>query len=160
MPVSIRRPDEPPDELGNRFGLVVVRLPVATDDPGERRAEVGRRTLAIKSTTEAEVVARALTTLGRLPVRAQLAWTDSFIGDAVAVITNVAGPPAPVTLAGTPVAGMSLLVPSTGPVGLGVSLFSYAGDATVSVIADRATMPDCGAFARALEAELAASPSA
>jgi diacylglycerol O-acyltransferase / wax synthase len=160
MPMNIRRADEPPDELGNRFGLVVVSLPVATDDADERPAEVGRRARAIKATTEAEVVARALTTLGRVPVRAQLAWTDNFIGDAVAVITNVAGPPVPVTLAGTPVAGMSLFVPSTGPIGLGVSLFSYAGKATVSVIADGATMPDCEPFARALERELTASPSA
>jgi hypothetical protein len=93
-------------------------------------------------------------------VQGQLAWADSFIGDAVAVITNVTGPSTPVSLAGTPVAGMSLLVPSTGPIGLGVSLFSYAGRATVSVIADRPTMPDCCPFARTLEGELTASPSA
>ena len=160
MPVSIRRPEEPPDELGNRFGLVVVPLPVGVGNAERRRAEVGRRTRAIKGTTEAEVVARALTAMGRLPVQAQLAWTDNFIGNAVAVITNVAGPAAPVTLAGTPVSNMSLLVPSTGPIGLGVSLFSYAGQATASIIADRATMPDCTPFARALEEELTARRSA
>jgi diacylglycerol O-acyltransferase / wax synthase len=154
MPVSVRSPDEPPDELGNRFGLVVVPLPVATGDPQARRLEMARRTRAIKATNEAEVVTRALSTMGRVPRQAQQVWADSFIGNAVAVVTNVPGPSGPVTLAGTPVTNMSLLVPSTGPIGLGVSLFSYAGQATVSVIADRATLPECAPFARALHDEL------
>jgi WS/DGAT/MGAT family acyltransferase len=159
MPVSVRRPEEPLAELGNRFGLVVVPLPVGTDDPEERRKTIAARTKAIKATTEAEVVVRALATMGRVPRRAQQAWTDAFIGDAVAVVTNVAGPPGPVGVAGTPVTNISLLVPSTGPIGLGVSLFSYAGRATASVISDRATMVDCSAFTTALGDELGAGQS-
>lgn len=154
MPVSVRKPDEPADALGNRFGLVVVALPLAVADAQARRAEIARRTRPIKAGIQAEVVARGLATLGHIPRSAQQAWVDRWIGDAVAVVTNVAGPPHPVALAGTPVANISLLVPSTGPIGLGVSLFSYAGRATGSVIADRATMPDCNRFARTLAHEL------
>lgn len=150
MPVNVRKPDEPADELGNRFGLVVVALPLAIADARELRAEIARRTQAIKTSVEAEVAARGLAMLGRIPRAAQQAWVDRYIGDAVAVVTNVAGPPRPVALAGTPVANISLLVPCTGPIGLGISLFSYDGRAAVSVIADRATMPDCSPFARTL----------
>jgi hypothetical protein len=49
---------------------------------------------------------------------------------------------------------MFLLVPSTGPIGVGVSLLSYAGSAAVTVIADRASVPDCRRFADHLDADL------
>jgi WS/DGAT/MGAT family acyltransferase len=155
MPVSVRDPGrEGQDELGNRFGLVFARLPVATADRRARMERVTERTRAIKSTQEAQVVSGALSTMGHVPRVAQRAWVDAYIKDAVAVVTNVAGPAHPVALAGTPIAGMYLFVPSTGPIGLGISLLSYAGRGVVSLIADRATLPALRPFAAELDHEL------
>jgi diacylglycerol O-acyltransferase len=56
-------------------------------------------------------------------------------------------------LAGTAVHGMALWVPSTGPLGLGVSLFSYHGNVVVALIADTA-VADAAAVASAIDAEL------
>lgn len=155
MPVSVRDPDrEEPDALGNLFGLVFGRLPVATADRRERRLRMTERTRALKSSQEPEVVFGALSTMGHLPRAIQHAWIDAFIKDAVAVVTNVQGPRHGLSLAGVPVTWMYFFVPSTGPIGLGVSFLSYQGHAIVSLIADRGTLPDIQPFARLLEDEL------
>ncbi len=49
---------------------------------------------------------------------------------------------------------MSLLVPSTGSIGIGVSVFSYAGPATISVVTDVATVPDADLIASAVKARV------
>jgi diacylglycerol O-acyltransferase / wax synthase len=83
-------------------------------------------------------------------------WTDSFAGDAGAVITNVVGPRHAVSMAGTPLHTMVLWVPCTGAIGLGISLFSYDGRATIGLIADTAVTSDLGALTAALNDELEA----
>ena len=155
MPVSVRdiRRDGR-DELGNRFGLVFIRLPVATADRRERRALVTERTRDLKSSQEPEVVFGGLSTLGHLPRALQHPWVDAISGDAVAVVTNVPGPRAAISIAGRRVTRMYFFVPSTGPIGLGVSFLSYDGHAIVSLIADRATLPAIEPFAARLENEL------
>jgi hypothetical protein len=155
MPVSVRDDGhEAHDALGNRFGLVFSSLPVATADRRERRGRVTERTRALKSSQEPEVVFGALSAMGHVPRAVQHAWVDAFIKDAVAVVTNVPGPRHAVSLAGIPVTQMYFLVPSTGPIGLGISFLSYNGHAVVSLIADRATLPALGPFAARLESEL------
>ena len=53
MPFNLRPLDRPlPRELGNRFGLVLLGLPVGIEDPVERLAEVKRRMDAIKDSHE------------------------------------------------------------------------------------------------------------
>ena len=54
VPVSIRRPHEM-DQLNNRFGLVLLSLPVGIEDPLERLLVLKRRMDAIKGTPEAAV---------------------------------------------------------------------------------------------------------
>ena len=143
-----------PDELGNHFGLAFVRLPHRISDHATRLATISEQTRAVKASPEPSVVHAALGGVSRLHRRAQHAWIDGFIKDAAAVVTNIPGPRHLVSLAGEPVQGMFLLVPSTGPIGVGVSLLSYAGSAAVTVIADRASVPDCHRFADHLDAAL------
>jgi diacylglycerol O-acyltransferase / wax synthase len=53
VPYNLREPDEPlPRELGNRFGLVYLTLPVGIADPADRLAEVHRRMAGIKHSRE------------------------------------------------------------------------------------------------------------
>jgi hypothetical protein len=92
--------------------------------------------------------------LGHTPGPAQRTWVDLFTGDAVAVVTNVRGPGERVALAGTAVAGMSVWVPSTGPLGIGVSVVSYAGDVMVGLVVDEGVVPHDTDLAGALDAEL------
>ena len=56
VPFNLRPLDQPlPRELGNRFGLVLLGLPVGIEDPLERLAEVKRRMDAIKDRHEGAI---------------------------------------------------------------------------------------------------------
>jgi len=131
-----------PAGLGNEFGLVFVRLPTGETDPGRRRARIKAQMGQIKTSREAAFVHGMLRWMGQLPAAVQNAWVDAFAGKATAIVTNVAGPRHRVQLAGTPVAGMTGWVPVTGPLGLGFSIISYAGQLTVGLASDTRLLPD------------------
>lgn len=154
VPIDLRPPGSVNGRLGNRFGLAFVRLPVASAEPGERLALVTRRMRQIKESREGALVFGGLGVAGRLPRLAERAWIDAFIKDAVAVVTNVMGPAEPVTLAGSKIAGMCFWVPSSGPLGIGVSVVSYAGDVVIGLVVDDGVVADGVRLARAIEAEL------
>jgi len=96
----------------------------------------------VKSSGEGAVVAGALSILGRTPVQVEQKWLDLFAGRATAVVTNIAGPRDPVALAGVPLAGFTAWVPSTGPVGIGLAICSYAGQLLLGVAVDEALLPE------------------
>jgi diacylglycerol O-acyltransferase len=81
---------------------------------------------------------------------------DAFGSKATLVATNVPGPREAVSVAGTKLGGLTFWVPQAGHLGLGVSLFSYAGQVTVGVAADAARMPDPHALIRAFHDEMEA----
>ncbi len=154
VPIDLRPPGPVDGQLGNRFGLAFVRLPVASADPDERLKQVTLRMRPIKQSREGDLVFAGLGLAGTVPRLAQAASTDLFIKDAAAVVTNVMGPRTPVALAGSRVTRMCFWVPSSGPVGIGVSIISYAGDVVVAVVVDDGVVADGAALARAIEAEL------
>jgi hypothetical protein len=154
VPIDLRPPGPVDGELGNRFGLAFVRLPVACPDPDERLKQVTLRMRPIKRSREGDLVFAGLGLAGTVPRLAQAASTDLFIQDAAAVVTNVIGPRTPVALAGSRVTGMCFWVPSSGPVGIGISIISYAGDVVVAVVVDDGVVADAAGLAGAIEAEL------
>ena len=58
------------------------------------------------------------------------------------MVTHVTGPRAPVYLAGHRVEEVMFWVPQSGPVGLGVSIISYAGSLRVGFIADEVLLKE------------------
>ena len=70
VPVNLRRPEEA-NELGNRFGLVIVSLPVGVRDPLERMAVLKQRMDTIKNTPEALVAFGLLNTMGMTPIQVE-----------------------------------------------------------------------------------------
>ena len=68
----------------------------------------------------------------------------------------MAGPRQRLQLAGTPVAGLIAWVPATGPVGLGFSAVSYAGQLTVGVPSDASLVPDHDRLVALIDAEISA----
>jgi diacylglycerol O-acyltransferase len=93
--------------------------------------------------------------VGQTPVQVEQWWLDLFAGRATAVVTNIAGPREPVALAGVPLRGFTAWVPSTGPIGVGLSICSYAGDLLVGVAVDEALVPDSDQLLTALAEEVA-----
>src|SRR6266516_3803270 len=71
-----------------------------------------------------------------------------------AVITNVPGPKKPLYLAGTPVRTSLFWAPTSGHIGMSVSIFSYRGEVTVGLMVDAALVPDPDQIVTQLEREL------
>ena len=157
VPVDLRPAGAPlPAGLGNEFGLVFVRLPTGETDQDRRRARVKAQMDQIKSSREGVFVHTMLQWMGQLPAAVQNAWVDAFAGKATAIVTNVSGPRHRVQIAGTPVAGMAGWVPVTGPLGLGLSIVSYAGQLSVGLASDAHLVPDHDRLLALLDDEIGA----
>lgn len=79
---------------------------------------------------------------------------DLFIAKGTAVMTNVPGPTEPVYLAGTPVRTVLFWAPTSGHIGMSVSIFSYRGEVTVGLMVDASLIPDPDQIVVQLEREL------
>ena len=155
VPVNMRPLDEPvPTTLGNRFTLVLLELPVGEADPEARLSLLKARMDHLKGGTQAAVNYGLLHAMGATPARVERVVADIFGAKATAVMTNVPGPREPLSLAGNPVSGIQFWVPQAAHLGLGVSIFSYAGEVTVGIAADAGLVPDPEALVAAFEAEL------
>ncbi len=157
IPVNLRPLDAPiPRELGNRFGMVFLDLPVREVDPRRRLRELKQRMDALKRSPEAALTFGMLGMVGLAPTAVERAVVDVLAAKGTLIMTNVPGPRHPVYLAGTKVAGLMFWVPQTGKVGLGVSIFSYAGQVTVGVSVDAGLVPDPHRLVSAFQDELKA----
>jgi diacylglycerol O-acyltransferase / wax synthase len=143
VPFNLRPLDQPlPRELGNRFGLVLLGLPVGIEDPVERLAEVKRWMDAIKHGHEGVFTFGILSLMGRTPVQVEERLIDFFSAKGSMVLTNVPGPRQGLSLAGTPLSGVLVWAPCSGSVGMSVSVFSYAGKVTVGFLTDAGLVPE------------------
>jgi hypothetical protein len=98
----------------------------------------------------------ALNVLGLAPAPVERALVETLGTRATLIVTNVPGPRQPVYLAGTRLEGVMFWVPQAGKLGLGVSLFSYAGQVTVGVAADAGLIAEPDALVDGFHRELAA----
>ncbi|RNM16405.1 wax ester/triacylglycerol synthase family O-acyltransferase [Nocardioides pocheonensis] len=143
VPFNLRALDRPlPAELGNKFGLVYLSLPLTTARRDHRLREMSRRMTAIKHSAEGFVAYGILELIGLAPAAVENLAIDVFASKGTGVMTNVPGPRRTVTLAGVPLRGTIGWVPTSGELGLGVAIFSYNGEVTVGLCVDRALVPD------------------
>jgi WS/DGAT/MGAT family acyltransferase len=154
VPFNLRPLDEPlPRELGNRFGLVLLSLPVGIEDPLERTLEVKQRMDAIKHGHEGTISYGILELMGHTPRIVEARLIDYFSAKGSMVLTNVPGPGRQLSVAGTPLAGVLVWAPCSGSIGMSVSIFSYAGKVTVGFLTDAGLVPDPRSLADATRAE-------
>ena len=154
VPFNLRPLDQPlPRDLGNRFGLVILDLPVEVADPVERLRAASERMLAIKNSRDGAVSYGVLGVIGRTPSAVESRIIDIFSAKATMVLTNVPGPRAPVYLAGVEVKGVLVWAPASGAVGMSVSIFSYDGNVMVGFMVNGRLVEDPGVLVRAFEAE-------
>lgn len=157
VPYNLRALQEPiPRELGNRFGLVFLTLPVDVAGRRARLQELKRRMDAIKHSPEGPVSFAILESVGLTPPLLERQIVDFFTAKASAVMTNVPGPREVVYLAGTPVRTVLVWAPTSGSVGMSVSIFSYRGEVTVGLLVDESLIGDPQPIARRTRQELAA----
>lgn len=155
VPVNLRPLDEMA-ELGNRFGLVFLTLPVGIADPRRRLLELRRRVQGLKRSAEPLVTYGILRLLGRVPILLQRGVVRLLATKTTAVLTSVPGPQRPLYLGGRRIRDLFFWVPQAGRVGLGLSICSYAGFARVGVATDAGLVPDPEAVVAAIHEEVEA----
>jgi WS/DGAT/MGAT family acyltransferase len=141
IPVNLRQ-ETARIELGNRFGLVFLSLPLGIDDPLDRLFELKRRMDDLKGSQEAVVAFGILNAIGMAPSDIENIVVNIFGAKATAVMTNVPGPRGQIYFAGAPVREMMFWVPQSGRLGLGVSIFSYNDQVWLGVATDQSLVPD------------------
>jgi WS/DGAT/MGAT family acyltransferase len=155
VPFNLRPLDQPlPRELGNRFGLVYLNLPLGLRGRRQRLEAVHDRMESIKHSPEGAVAYGLLGLVGLTPPQIEQRVVGMFTSKCSLVLTNVRGPQEPVSLAGARVAGVIPWVPAAGSIGMGVSIFSYGGRVLVGLRVDAALVPDPERIITEVEREL------
>jgi diacylglycerol O-acyltransferase len=141
VPVNLR-PAGDSGMSGNRFSLVYLELPVGVLHPSERLMRVKIEMDRIKASLEPAVGLFLVQSLGLLPAQLERQASTFYADKASLVLTNVIGPRRRIYLAGSPIRQMMFWEPESGGLGVGISIFSYAGAITVGVVSDRNLVPD------------------
>ena len=141
VPVNLRRPQDQ-GQLGNRFGLVALELPVGIENPLARLYATRDRMLALKDSMQAPLTLAILGAVGMAPKIAQAKVLDLLASKATAVMTNVPGPQQALYVAGARLRQPLFWVPQSGDIGMGVSILSYDNRVQFGLITDKGLVPD------------------
>ena len=142
VPVDLRPPEQA-SQLGNEFGLVILELATSTARPDQRLALTKVRMDALKRSPEPVAARVLLEVLGRVPKALEDFSNNLFSSKASLVMTNVAGPREVLYLAGVPIDRMLAWAPHPGrELGMAISILSYHGMASLTVISDAHLLPD------------------
>jgi WS/DGAT/MGAT family acyltransferase len=155
-PVSVRTQSER-GTLGNRVSAWIVDLPIAERDPRRCVERIAAETSRLKSSKQA---------VGADLLTQAVAWTPSTLlslGSRMAlralpfnlVVTNVPGPQVPLYLLGSRMVDNFPQVPLTDYLGLGIALFSYAGQLFWGINADWDLVPEVHEVVEAILASFA-----
>jgi WS/DGAT/MGAT family acyltransferase len=141
VPVNLR-PLEKAWQLGNRFGLAPLVLPIGIENPIERVYAVRSRMTDLKDSYQPLLAFAVLAVAGLMIKPVQDALLGMFAKKATAVMTNVPGPAVPLKFCGSTLRQTIFWVPASGNIGVGVSILSYGGGVQFSLITDRRLCPD------------------
>ncbi|MFI5454175.1 MAG: wax ester/triacylglycerol synthase family O-acyltransferase [Isosphaerales bacterium] len=153
VPVNLRHGGSA-DELGNRFGLNLLALPIDRDDPVERVTVLRQRLKDLKESAEADVVLSLMNLYGIAPEAIGSPLIDLVRKNVTAVVSAVPGPPKAIEFAGKRIDRMIFWVPQSGRLGLGLSLLTYRGSVSLGVVTDAGLVPDPESIVQAFRDEL------
>ena len=143
VPVNLKPiADNLPEDLGNYFALVFLPMPLDTDDPADRLAQMHQRMTRIKHSDEAVLTFGLQRVVSQSPGQVAFTLTNFFANKAVGVLTNVPGPRAQMTFAGAPVSQVVGFAPCSGDQPMTATIFSYNDEVTVGFASDAALVPE------------------
>jgi WS/DGAT/MGAT family acyltransferase len=150
VPISLHQ-EQPGQARGNQDGWMVVPLPLGEPDPGRRLELIAAETAARKHRAHPQVGSGIF----RFAI-AQRAFLRLFARQRLVnvSVTNVAGPPVPLYLAG---AQLQELFPVVSPVAnltLVIAVLSYAGRLNLTAVSDREGCGDVEVFAQGVRSAL------
>jgi diacylglycerol O-acyltransferase / wax synthase len=130
------------EELGNKFGMVFLTLPLDREQPLESLEEVKRGMDSLKNSAESATTFLILNLLGMLPGWIEHLATMFLDTKGTVVATNIAGPHRQIYLAGAPIQSIITWVPQSGRIGVGWSFVTYNNQVQVAVNTDAGLIPD------------------
>ena len=142
VPFNLRPLHQPIETLGNQFGLVLVSLPIEVSNPIMRFHQIQNNMNRLKRSYQAQVSYSLLDLFGRGPDIIERRALSLLSNKASAVLTNVPGPKEPVYLAGVRLKQPMFWVPQSGNIGIGMSIFSYAGTVQFGITIDKSIPVD------------------
>jgi WS/DGAT/MGAT family acyltransferase len=153
VPVNIRSKDHE-HAMGNEVTSMFVELPVEEPDPLTRLARVIERCAELKAGTQ-QVGGKTLLDLADMgpPVIGGLVARSTFGSSRMfnLTITNVPGPQMELTAFGAQMVDALPFVPLFAEHTIGIAIFSYNGDLTFGICADRHNAPDIDVLATGIE---------
>jgi diacylglycerol O-acyltransferase / wax synthase len=136
------------EDLGNKFGIVFLTLPLNRERPMERLDEIKRSMDSLKASAEYAATYLILNILGQLPEWIENLATKIFDSKGTIVSTNVPGPRNTIYLVGVPLISIKAWVPQSGRIGVGLSFVSYNDQVVVGLNVDAGLIPDPEKFIR------------
>jgi diacylglycerol O-acyltransferase len=130
------------EDLGNKFGLVFLTLPLDCDRSLECLEQIKNGMDRLKNSAEMAASYRILNILGMMPAWIERLATKFLDTKGTVVATNVSGPHHQIYLAGAPIQSIIAWVPQSGRIGVGWSFVSYKDQVFVGVNADAHLIPD------------------
>ena len=130
------------EDLGNKFGLVFLSLPINREQPLERLDEIKRGMDSLKASAEYAATYFILGILGLMPNWIEQLATKLLDTKGTVVATNVPGSRHQLYLANAPIQSITGFVPQTGRIGVGLSFISYNNQLEVGLNADAGVIPD------------------
>src|SRR6266511_3133506 len=150
--VTISLHDEEPGQArGNKPGWMMVPLPLGEPDPVRRLEVIAAETAARKHKPRPE----AGSGIFRF-VAGQRVWYRLFPRQRSVnlVVSNAAGPPVPLYLAGARLLELFPMMPTMGNLTLVVAALSYDGQLNLTAVGDRDRCPDVEVFAQGVRSAL------
>ncbi len=141
IPVNVREL-VPKVELGNKFSLIMLDLPLHIEDPVKRLIEIKKRMDELKDSPEAFVGYQGLKVLGLTPNKIGKKGAKVFSNKVSAILSNVPGPRMPLYFADNKIKNILFWVPRIGKTTLGISLMSYDGNVQLGIATDSSIAPD------------------
>jgi diacylglycerol O-acyltransferase / wax synthase len=141
VPVNLR-PLDKAWQLGNRFGLAPLVLPIGINNPLARVHAVHARMNQLKESYQPLLAFAVLSVTGLFIKPVQDMVLDMFAKKATAVMTNVPGPAVPLKFCGSTLRQNMFWVPASGNIGVGVSILSYGGGVQFGLITDAGLCPE------------------
>ncbi|MBX3203737.1 MAG: DUF1298 domain-containing protein [Labilithrix sp.] len=153
VPIDVRRGAS--GGLGNRYGSVLVPLPIGAHDLAARVDRVRDAARALRSREAGVAGARLAEAAGSVSAFVERLGVELFSRRASVTVSSVKGPPRELRLCGAAVRDIMVWAPTAGSIGLGVTLMSYAGRARLGVVVGARAIGSARRVVEELEIELA-----
>ena len=142
IPIDLRS-DTSHIHMGNEYVLLDMKLPANTEGTIPRLWDIKRCMDEVKNSADPTVMYGSKWVLfNSLPQFLCYRIWRSLYSKVTAVIANLPGPSAPLTLASHQVRSLLYWTPPREHVGVSISILTYADQLRIAVIADKAVLPD------------------